>query len=124
MSDHQALVLVSWIAAAGAGAVAITADIAGGAGAVGAARGLDAILRSDPRTFDRFLRTAMQGDAARAKGATRTIEETRRILDEALRRGYRIRSGVDANWVGGRHVNLVPPVGPRIHFPLPAGFMP
>jgi RHS repeat-associated protein len=119
----------------GIGVLTLTAGIAAGAVAAGgflagdvattaaAARGLDVILKSDPKTFHRFLRS-LQGDASRAKGATRTAEETRKILDEALRRGYTMRGGVDSNWVGGPHVNLVPTVGPDVHFPVPPGFIP
>jgi RHS repeat-associated protein len=89
-----------------------------------AGRALKDILRASPRTFRRLLES-LEGQAARHGGATRTIEETRRILDEAIQRGYRpAPRGVETDWIGGRHINLLPPGGKPIHFPLPPGFTP
>jgi len=118
------LLLVSWIAAGGA-AIAGTVPVAIETAGAGAAtvKGLEAVMRSDPRTFQRFLES-LEGQAARAKGATRTVEETRRILDEALRRGYTVSRGIETNWAGGRHIHLRPPVGPEFHFPLPSSLTP
>jgi hypothetical protein len=85
------LILATGIAA---GAITSGGVLAGDAVTTAvAARGLDAILKGDPKTFHGFLRS-LQGDASRAKGATRTADETRRILDEALRRGYAMQGGV------------------------------
>ncbi len=85
--------------------------------------GLATILRANNRTFRRFLES-LQGEAARAGRATRTIEETRQILDEAIRRGFKAPRGVETEWVGGRHINLYGPKGESLHFPLPDGFVP
>jgi hypothetical protein len=85
-------------------------------------RSLENILKADQRTFRRHLES-LETQASQGRGA-RSATETRQILDEALKRGWKIRGGVDTHWVGGRHINLIGPSMETLHFPLPAGFDP
>ena len=86
-------------------------------------RGLDEVLSASPRTFQRFLES-LQGQAARSGATSRTFEETQRILNKAMELGYRAPRGVETEWVGGPHINLIGPSGQTTHFPVPPGFVP
>lgn len=106
----------------GAGAEAL--GPAAGAIAGGITRGLAEVLgSSSPRQFQRFLES-LQGAAARQGSTTRTMEETRIIYDEAIRRGWQPVRGVEEAWMGGSHINMVGPSGQTLHFPVPSGFVP
>jgi RHS repeat-associated protein len=86
-------------------------------------RSLEDVLNADDRTFHKFLES-LQNQAAKAGGATRTAEETRRILDEALDRGWTVEPSSEHEWVGGAHLDLYGPSGQSVHFPIPLGFTP
>ena len=79
-------------------------------------------LNSD-REF-RHLLESLETMAATKSGAARSAGQTRLIVDEALRRGYRLDpKGPDSRWIGGYHINLILPSGRRLHLPLPPGFV-
>jgi RHS repeat-associated protein len=88
-------------------------------------RSLGEVLGSaTSREFQRFLES-LQGAAAREGAATRTIDETRQIYNEAIKRGWvPAARGVESGWMGGDHINMLGPSGQTIHFPVPKGFVP
>lgn len=92
------------------------------AGALGRSLG-DVLGSASSRQFQRFLES-LQGAAARQGSATRNIDETRLLWDEALRRGWVPARGIETKWVGGPHINLKGPSGQTLHFPVPPGFVP
>ena len=75
----------------------------------GAQSSLDPILAADDRTLARYLES-WQGAAARAGRATRSADETAIVLQDAVRRGWYAPRGVETEWIGGRHINLVGPI--------------
>jgi hypothetical protein len=97
-----------------------------GAAEVQEDRSLQAVLNSDDRTFNRYL-TSLQSQAA-SGNSTLTPAKARVIWDEAIARGYTAPRGVETSWMndqgGISHINLYPPSGPDIHFPVPDGWVP
>jgi hypothetical protein len=67
---------------------------------------------------------AAQNPADPAAGRL-TAEETRALLDQLRQQGWQIPRGVEQNWIGGAHINVIGPAGgPNIHLPVPGGFVP
>ena len=79
-------------------------------GGTSGGRGLDDVLRSNDRTFQRYLES-LETQAAKTGSA-----DTERVLLEAAKRGWlHALRGPEYGWVGGYHVNL--PVWPEFKFP-------
>ena len=78
----------------------------------------------DPRNFRRWIES-LQTVAYQTEGkAVRTLEETNRIYQEMIRRGWRLtRPGIETNWKGGRHIHMTDPSGNTVHFPVPPDFV-
>jgi hypothetical protein len=90
---------------------------------------LQAVLNSNDRTFSRYL-TSLQSQAATGN-STLTPEKAQIIWDAAQARGWSAITGVDSDWVGGSHFNVLPAAGEGgldtgspIHFPVPDGWEP
>jgi RHS repeat-associated protein/uncharacterized protein (TIGR03000 family) len=77
------------------------------------------------RTFRRWLES-LETQAAQTAGAGRlTAAQTRTLLAELRQQGWNIPRGVETQWVGGAHINIIGPGGgPNIHLPVPPGFVP
>lgn len=98
----------------------------GAGGVARARRGLDDVLSADDRTLRRFAES-VEGEAAEAGHATRSVTESQQLWDALKARQWRPRGGqvkVETQWVGGPHVNIIGPSGSTLHFPVPPGFTP
>jgi len=74
------------------------------------------------REFRRYLET-LQSMGARSQGQViKSIEDTRAIYQEALRRGWEPVRGIEATHWYARHIHLRSPGGNTVHFPVPDGF--
>ena len=82
---------------------------------------LDDVLGSTNRVFRGKLEE-MESLASTNPGWRRSLGETQRIFDEATKRGWKPRGGIDDSWRGGLHVNLAGPSGETVHFPVAEGF--
>ena len=79
----------------------------------------------DARNLQRWLES-LETQAAQniGNGGRLSARELRDLLDLLQRQGWRMPRGVETNWVGGPHINIIGPSGQNIHLPVPPGFTP
>jgi RHS repeat-associated protein len=82
-------------------------------------------LNFSKRQLARWLES-LETQAAQVAGAGRlTEDQTRALLAYLKNEKWRIPRGVETNWVGGAHINIIGPGGgPNVHLPVPSGFVP
>ena len=80
------------------------------------------------RTLQRYIESLETRAAQAAQGIGSnprlTVGQTRNLIAQMQREGWRMRGGVDANWAGGTHINFIGPSGQTLHLPVPPGFVP
>lgn len=99
-------------------------NASGGASAPGGSGGGFNLQNLDPRNFRRYMESFQKvAEECRAQGKEPlTVEKAKEFYNEMIRRGYYHYRGIEEEWAGGRHINMIGPSGEKLHFPVPPGF--